>query len=172
MRYTQELLKSDKQARIIATCRTPAKATALQQLSGDYKDRLAIVSLDVTNTSSIKSAVTEVEKLDMAKNGIDVLVSNAGIATDAFASALESTTEGMRKDFDTNVFGVIDVVHAFLPLVRKSKGKKLILVGSLVGNFETDFAKTPMSANYCASKSAAHMWFKKLGTRFQPRCAS
>lgn len=61
------------------------------------------------------------------------------------------------------MFGAIDVALHALPLLKKGKGKKIITVGSLVGNFGHPFAETPLSASYCSTKSAIHMWTLKLG---------
>ena len=78
---------------------------------------IRLVKLDVTCTESIKAAVDEV--LAEYKT-IDVLLNNAGYA---LAGAFEATSDtDVRKQFETNLFGVMNVTRAVLPHFRKQKG--------------------------------------------------
>lgn len=52
--YTKELLKTDPVLRIIATCRDPQRASELNGLVSQYKDRLQVVQLDVADSQSIQ----------------------------------------------------------------------------------------------------------------------
>lgn len=70
---------------MIATARNTAGSAGLQALATKYtKDRLVLIDLDVTNPTSIKNAVVQAEK--HLPDGLDNLISNAGIATDPLAS--------------------------------------------------------------------------------------
>ncbi|BDU00777.1 short-chain dehydrogenase [Nocardia sputorum] len=89
------------------------------------------VQLDVTDDNSVAAAVEAIE----ADGGLDVLVNNAGIApewgvADAVIGAADLTAELMRRTFETNVFGMVRVLHAFLPLLRRSAAPVVVNVSS------------------------------------------
>ncbi|MGI5380026.1 SDR family oxidoreductase [Streptomyces sp. CA-251387] len=92
------------------------------------------VQLDVTDDSSVHAAVKTVE----ADGGLDVLVNNAGIEyrgeNNGVPGAADLTADDMRTLFETNVFGVVRVTHAFLPLLRKSAAPVLVNVSSGLGS--------------------------------------
>ncbi|MDG4790627.1 SDR family NAD(P)-dependent oxidoreductase [Micromonospora sp. WMMD1102] len=64
------------------------------------------LQLDITDPVSIEAAATEVGELD-------ILVNNAGISTDA--TLLGPSTENVRREFETNVWGTLNVTRAFAP---------------------------------------------------------
>lgn len=89
------------------------------------------VALDVTDDASVAAAARAVE----ADGGLDVLVNNAGIQVEMgedqeVAGAAEVTAEMMRRTFETNVFGMVRVLHAFLPLLRRSGAPVVVNVSS------------------------------------------
>ncbi|MDO0909802.1 SDR family NAD(P)-dependent oxidoreductase [Streptomyces sp. DT2A-34] len=92
------------------------------------------VRIDVTDDSSVQAAVQTVE----ADGGLDVLVNNAGIEyrdeNNAVPGAADLTADAMRTLFETNVFGVVRVTHAFLPLLRKSAAPVVVNVSSGLGS--------------------------------------
>ncbi|MDF3148390.1 MULTISPECIES: SDR family NAD(P)-dependent oxidoreductase [unclassified Streptomyces] len=92
------------------------------------------VQLDVTDDSSVQAAVKTVE----ADGGLDVLVNNAGIEYrdehNGVPGAADLTADGMRTLFETNVFGVVRVTHAFLPLLQKSAAPVVVNVSSGLGS--------------------------------------
>ncbi|TVY84110.1 Short-chain dehydrogenase/reductase tropE [Lachnellula suecica] len=90
------------------------------------KGTLSHVQLDVTDSNSIKNAVSTVEK-DFGR--IDVLINNAGIISHATA-----LIDQLRETFETNTFGPAIVTEAFTPLLLKSKSPKLIYVSSNLGS--------------------------------------
>lgn len=98
---------------------------AAEQLGG------RTVQLDVTDDASVAAAVAAIE----ADGGLDVLVNNAGIATEWTATntvigAAEVTADLMRQTFETNVFGTVRVLHAFLPLLQRSTAPVVVNVSS------------------------------------------
>jgi NAD(P)-dependent dehydrogenase (short-subunit alcohol dehydrogenase family) len=116
------------------------------------------VSLDVTDDASVAAAAAWVEQ---RKAGLDVLINNAGIAGDRVAPA-DTTVEHMRRVYDTNVFGVVRVTHAMLPLLRASKAPVIVNVSSGLGSFEHVTNPGRMESKYallayCSSKSAVTM---------------
>ncbi len=100
------------------------------------------VQLDVTDQSSIAIAAARIEK---EFGRLDILVNNAGISK---VGKLEGSVEDMIKKgristaslddirtiYETNVFGVIAVTQAMLPLLRKSKSARIVIVSSGVGS--------------------------------------
>jgi NAD(P)-dependent dehydrogenase (short-subunit alcohol dehydrogenase family) len=89
-----------------------------------------MILLDVTDDESVAAAAKTIE----ANGGLDVLVNNAGIegyAPDgSVIGAAEVTADSMRTLFETNVFGVVRVTHAFLPLLQRSAAPVVVNVSS------------------------------------------
>lgn len=105
--------------------------------------RALALTCDVTDRTSIDAAVAEAVA---AFGRIDVVLANAGFGVSGAAVKLK--TEDYRRQFETNVFGVIDTVYATMPHLRESKGR-LAIVSSVMGR-----VGLPASAPYCASKFA------------------
>ena len=100
--------------------------------------------LDVTDKEMINSAVNSV----VQKFGkIDILINNAGYSTRGAMEEVE--IDKVRKMFDTNVFGIINMIQAVLPEMRKVNYGKIINVGSISGKFTQS-----LNGGYCASKHA------------------
>ncbi|GAA2142043.1 SDR family NAD(P)-dependent oxidoreductase [Actinomadura napierensis] len=121
-----------------------------------------LVVLDVTDDASVEAAAETIE----ADGGLDVLVNNAGIEArlpdNGVPGAAEVTADLMRTSFETNVFGVVRVTHAFLPLLRKSQAPVIVNVSSGLASLATvSDPGTPAYAYpgvaYPASKAAVNM---------------
>jgi NAD(P)-dependent dehydrogenase (short-subunit alcohol dehydrogenase family) len=118
------------------------------------------VALDVTDEPSINAAATWIER-EFGK--LDVLVNNAGIARgDGTGRPTETTLRTLRAVFETNVFGVVAVTNAMLPLLRHAPAARIVNVSSEVGSItsmmDPDSPMWPMaSVPYPASKSALNM---------------
>jgi NAD(P)-dependent dehydrogenase (short-subunit alcohol dehydrogenase family) len=93
----------------------PAESTGTAGTAGPGEVRP--LPLDVTDPGSIRAAATTVE----AEYGrLDMLVNNAGVSLEHGRSPLEADVDTVRRTYETNVFGVIAVTQAFLPLLRRS----------------------------------------------------
>lgn len=100
--------------------------------------------LDVTNKESISAAIDEV--ISSFKK-IDILINNAGYSA---RGALEEITVNITKSmFDVNVFGIINMIQAVVPEMRKKQSGKIVNIGSISGKFVQ-----PINGTYCASKYA------------------
>ncbi|TQS45637.1 SDR family NAD(P)-dependent oxidoreductase [Cryptosporangium phraense] len=117
------------------------------------------VPLDVTDDASIEKAAARVA----AEHAhLDLLVNNAGLIGDHHGSPSTTPRAALRQVFETNVFGVVAVTNAFLPLLRASDGARIVNVSSEVGSITavTDPA-SPLAAlvgiPYPASKTALNM---------------
>ncbi|WP_406353960.1 SDR family NAD(P)-dependent oxidoreductase [Streptomyces sp. NBC_00658] len=120
------------------------------------------VQLDVTDDASVAAAVKAVE----ADGGLDVLINNAGIEergdNNTVIGAADVTADLMRSTFETNVFGVVRVTHAFLPLLRRSAAPVVVNVSSgLASMARVTAPDTPTYAYpgvaYPASKTAVNL---------------
>ncbi|KRG69993.1 SDR family oxidoreductase [Pseudoxanthomonas dokdonensis] len=123
------------------------------------------IQLDVTDTASIQAAAREIEQ----RHGrLDILVNNAGIiADDPSLPVSAQSLDAWRRTFETNLFGVIGVTQAMLPLLRRSAHGRIVNVSSILGSLALhsdpsspiyDF-KIPA---YNVSKSALNAWTVQL----------
>jgi NAD(P)-dependent dehydrogenase (short-subunit alcohol dehydrogenase family) len=128
--------------------------TALRQGGADAR----FVPLDVTSEKSVRQAADWIEK---EYGRLDILVNNAGIARGGPPS--ETDLDAMREVYETNVFGVIMVTNAMLPMLRRAPAPRIVNVSSEVGSITsmTDpaspLAQMPAGLAYPSSKSALNM---------------
>jgi NAD(P)-dependent dehydrogenase (short-subunit alcohol dehydrogenase family) len=120
------------------------------------------VQLDVTDDASVQEAAKYIE----AEYGrLDILVNNAAIPTLSRQRSAPSTTDldDMRAVYEVNVFGVLRVTNAMLPLLRQSPAARIVNVSSEVGSIssQTDpaspLSQLPAVAQYPSSKAALNM---------------
>jgi NAD(P)-dependent dehydrogenase (short-subunit alcohol dehydrogenase family) len=110
------------------------------------------VSCDVTSDESVKAAVSEV----LAKAGrIDLLVNNAGVGL--VAGAEESSLEQAKSLFDVNLFGVVRLTKAVLPIMRRQRSGRIVNISSVMG-----LIPSPFMALYSASKHAVEGYSQSL----------
>ncbi|MEU2584175.1 SDR family oxidoreductase [Streptomyces avermitilis] len=121
------------------------------------------VRLDVTDDASVEAAAKAIQ----ADGGLDVLVNNAGIQEEmgddnVVIGAADVTADVMRQTFETNVFGLVRVTHAFLPLLHSSAAPVVVNVSSGLASLTRattpgDPAYTYPGLAYPASKTAVNM---------------
>lgn len=110
--------------KVVATGRNPE---AVRKALGT-SDYLFITALDVTNEDQVKTAInTAVERFGR----IDVLVNNAGYGQ--LGVFEESTPEQIRAQYATNVFGLMAVTRAVLPIMRKQQSGRILNISSIAG---------------------------------------
>lgn len=141
--------------------RGEAAAAAIRESGGDAH----AITLDVTHPATIQEASEQVAE---QFGHLDILVNNAGMTgyrqvdPDKAYDQVPSTVDldMVRAVFETNVFGVIAVTNAFLPLLRRSPAPRIVNVGShagslaLIGDPDGPFAGLLPSAAYSPSKTA------------------
>ncbi|HEY7049016.1 MAG TPA: SDR family NAD(P)-dependent oxidoreductase [Jatrophihabitantaceae bacterium] len=88
------------------------------------------VPLDVTDNASVDAAFSQIAD---QSGGLDVLINNAGIAGSGVAP-VDVTADDMRRVYETNVFGLVRVTHAALPLLNKSERPVIVNVASGLGS--------------------------------------
>ena len=132
---------------VIATMRSPEREQELPKLAN-----VICPALDVNDAASIEAAIAA----GLARFGqIDALVNNAGYSlTGAFETFSD---EQVRRQFDTNVFGLMAVTRAILPHFRASKGGNVVNVASVGGR--TTF---PLYSVYHATKWAVDGFSESL----------
>lgn len=135
------------------------QAAAELRAAGGPSTAITAVALDVTDPTSVAAAAYKVT----ADHGyVDALINNAGISHQPgadFAGQLPRTADvdHVRYVFETNVFGVITVTSAFLPLLRRSDSPRIVNVSSSAGSLAaiSDFGNTdPIALGYVPSKTA------------------
>jgi NAD(P)-dependent dehydrogenase (short-subunit alcohol dehydrogenase family) len=136
------------QAAIAAGDKVVAAARSLEQLNGTFAgvnpDQLALVQLDVAREEQAAAAIqAAVERFGR----IDVLVNNA--AYGLLGNFEELSQEEIEQQFGVNVFGVMHVLRAALPVLRRQRSGHVINISSIAGRTGFDGA-----AVYCATKYA------------------
>src|SRR4051795_12235437 len=126
--------------------------TNRKAVAGEQRDGVTFLPLDVTDDASVAIAVGDV----LARSGrIDVLVNNAGFGV--AGAAEESSVEQARALFETNVFGLMRVTRAVLPVMRAQGSGRIINVSSIVG-----LIPVPFMALYASSKHALEGYSESL----------
>lgn len=116
------------------------------------------VLLDVTSNAAVDEAVLQIGRLE---GHLDVLINNAGVSG-GLSKPEDISADELCEKFQTNVFGVVRVTKAFLPLLRKSAAPVIVNVSSGLGSFAkvTDPETMEFNINslaYTSSKAAVTM---------------
>jgi NAD(P)-dependent dehydrogenase (short-subunit alcohol dehydrogenase family) len=136
---------------------------AAQELQSD--GQVAFIKLDVTDQSSIETAVNQIAA---ETDSLDALVNNAGISNEVTATfgvtirPSELSEEKLRQVYETNFFGPVKIIQAFLPLLRNAPAGRIVNVSSNLGSFalSTDLNSPVRAINtlgYRSSKAALNM---------------
>ncbi len=129
--------------RVFGTSRKPMPDTA---------DGITMLICDVINDASVQSVVDEV----LSRAGrIDLLVNNAGIGL--LGGAEESTTSQAKAVFDVNVFGIIRMTNAVLPVMRRQRRGRIVNLSSILG-----LIPAPYNALYASTKHAIEGYSESL----------
>jgi NAD(P)-dependent dehydrogenase (short-subunit alcohol dehydrogenase family) len=147
---------------VLAGARDPDRGREAEQLLVKGGIDARFVQLEVTDAGSVQAAAAWVG----AEYGrLDVLVNNAGTATVARRGYPPSQTslEDMRAVYEINVFGVVTVTNAMLPLLRQAPAGRIVNVSSEVGSITSQsdpaspLSQIPASVQYPSSKAALNM---------------
>lgn len=149
--FVQQLLQAGD--KVVATARN---LEAIQDFKELAPDRVHLAALDVTNKAQIQSAVQEA--IDVFGK-IDIVVNNAGYGL--FGMLEEYTDEQIQKQFDVNVFGVLDVIRATLPVFKRQGSGHYVNVSSFFGTWSM-----PPYSLYAASKFAVEGFSEAFAQEF------
>jgi NAD(P)-dependent dehydrogenase (short-subunit alcohol dehydrogenase family) len=145
---------ADDDWKVVATMRHP------EERETDLKgmENVDLVHLDVTDPVSIQEAV----RFTLEKHGrIDVLVNNAGYPVVGVFEAM--TEEQVRKQFETNILGMMNVIREVLPVMRKQKEGIIVNVSSMGGK-----ATFPLYSVYNSTKWAVEGFSEGLMYELRP----
>lgn len=143
-------------SRVFAAARQPA---ALEALRADASDRLEPVTLDVTSGDDIAAVAARVSEV-VGDAGLAGLANNAGIAVNAPLEFI--SMDDLRRQLEVNVVGQVAVTQAFLPLLRKGRGR-VVFTSSTSG-----FLSPPLMGPYCMSKFALEAMADALRVELRP----
>lgn len=142
---------------VLLGARDPARrAKAVAELAADGLT-VHPVALDVTDPATVRAAAAYV---DERFGRLDVLVNNAATAKGLHHLPSTADVDVVRRTFDTNVFGVLRVTNAMLPLLRRSASGRVINLSSEAGSVSLmadtagDLYRLPAQADYPTSKAA------------------
>ena len=140
--YATALDLDRRGVRVFATVRREADGRAL---AAEASPQLRVLYLDVTDAEAIRRAAAEVDAA-VGEAGLDGLVNNAGVVE---TGPIEFVSlDALRRQLEVNVTGQVAVTQAFLPLLRRARGR-IVNVGSVGG-----LNVLPFAGAYCASKFA------------------
>ena len=138
------ILLAERGYRVAAAGRSAAKRVALDALAKSKNLPLRTVEMDVCSDDSVAAAVKGV----LADHGaIDVLINNAGIGY--LAVVEEISMEDFKRQFETNLYGVLRVTQAVLPQMRARRNGRILMISSVAG-----LLTPPTYGAYSSSKHA------------------
>ena len=137
---------------------TARDVTSVEDITADYPETALALPLDVTDRAQISSAV---QQANGRFGGVDVLVNNAGYG---YRAAVEEADDGdIRRLFDTNVFGAVDMIKAVLPDMRAKRSGTILNISSIGARI-----KPAGSGYYSATKAALEGLSESLHKELQP----
>lgn len=141
---------------VFAGVRRESDGTVLKEKASE---RLTPLIIDVTDDSSIAAAAAAVSEA-VGESGLSGLVNNAGIGV---GGPLEFVAlADLRRQLEVNFIGQVAVTQAFLPLLRKARGR-IVFIGSIGGRFSG-----PFISPYTASKFALEAITDSLRVELRP----
>lgn len=142
--YTTCLLLARNNFKTYGSVRDLSKAKKIQEVIDKEKLPLKIIPLDVNDPEAISKAIRDI-LYDSGK--IDVLINNAGYGM--FGPIEDITIEDVKLQFETNFFGIIRLIKAIVPIMRKQGYGTIVNISSMVGRFGV-----PLNSAYVSSKFA------------------
>jgi NAD(P)-dependent dehydrogenase (short-subunit alcohol dehydrogenase family) len=130
--------------RVFGGGRNPGKLASLQSEASQRQLALTVLEMDVTSDDSVSRAI---EAIQHAAGTIDILVNNAGIGF--IAPMEEISLADLRRQYETNVFGVVRVTQHVLPGMRAQGRGRIVNMSSVAGK-----VSTPLFGPYSSSKFA------------------
>lgn len=138
------ILLAERGYRVFGTGRSTEKRAALDTLARERKLPLETLDMNVCDNESVRRGIEAVRN---RAGDIDVLINNAGFAF--YLAFEELSLDDWRKQFETNVFGVVRVTQAVLPRMRERRQGRIVMMSSVSG-----LVTGPMQSAYSASKHA------------------
>ena len=141
-----------------ATMRNPEKDAPIKNALKKENLPIKVIQLDVIDDESLKNAIDHVTS---EAGRIDVLVNNAGYG---LVGALEELTmEEIKAQYETNLFGLVRVIQAVLPTMRKQRSGRILNLSSGAGLFGY-----PGGSVYVSSKFAVEGLSESMAYELEP----
>ena len=140
---------------VMACCRNPHKADALQRLKLKHAGMLSIHELDVADFARIELLAKQ-----LSGNAIDVLINNAGVYQFGGESLGSIDYEAWQDSFRINTMAPLKMAEAFVQQIAKSEQKKIINITSKMGSIDDD--RSGHHYLYRSSKAALNMVTRNL----------
>ncbi|HWN06796.1 MAG TPA: SDR family oxidoreductase [Steroidobacteraceae bacterium] len=145
-----------------AACRSPKSAKELKALQDQHADRITILSLDVTDAASVRSAA---EKL--RGEPIDLLLNNAGVGSPPAQKIGRLDYAAWSQVLDANVLGPARMIEAFVENVAKGRDKRIVTLTSRMGSIADN--SSGGSYAYRSSKAGVNAVMKSFSIDLAPR---
>lgn len=142
-----------KRYRVFGTAMSSEEIADLKQASGGA---VTLSECDITDEAAVKAWASEVATQN--EGGLDLLISNAGILTPGPLEVLPLSA--IRREFEVNVFGALAVVNAFLPALRKARGR-IVQVSTMTATLPFPF-NGPSGASKAAFDALATVYRAEL----------
>lgn len=146
---------------VIACCRIPQKADALQQLKQKYVDRLSIHALDVADFVQVEQLARQLKG-----SSIDVLINNAGVYQYGKESFGSIDYEAWMEAFRVNSMAPLKMAEAFVKNLALGQQKKIINITSKMGSIDDNTSGHHYL--YRSSKTALNMVTRSLAIDLAP----
>ncbi len=150
------LLLAEQGFRVFAGVRKVKDGESLQS---ETAGQVVPIQIDITDPAAVRAAAQDVSER-VGEGGLQGLVNNAGIGTPAPVEYMDAGT--LRRQFEVNVFGQIAVTQAFLPLIRRARGR-IVNVGSVGSHLAI-----PFGGALCGSKGAFTLLSDALRLELRP----
>lgn len=118
-------------ATVLLGARSAEAGTAAADALQDEGLAVDFLAIDVTDTASIAAAAEAIER---RFGRLDILVNNAAISIDKGSTPSTADIDAMRQTYETNVFGVVAVIQAMLPLLGKSDAGRIVNMSTGLGS--------------------------------------
>jgi short-subunit dehydrogenase len=139
-------------AKLVISARREEELNRVKRDLGLADERCMVLPFDVVQYDQAEAKVAEIMQYF---GRIDVLMNNAGVSSRGFT--VDNTMEAYKKIFELNVFSVIAITKAVLPMMIAQKSGHITVTSSVAGK-----VGTPMRSSYAATKHAMHGFFDSL----------
>jgi len=152
---------ADKGYRVFGTARKPEE---IEEVHRAAHGLVQLAVCDITDEEAVRGWAKDTSDA-LGEAGLDVLVNNAGILTPGPLEVL--SIAAIRREFEVNVFGSLATINAFLPALRRARGR-IVQIGSMTGRLPLPF-NGPSSASKAALEAFADVYrgeLKPFGVAF------
>ena len=146
--------------RVLATCRSPEKATQLNAAAAASGGRLTVHRMEVGDSASVRSCATAIGNMP-----IDILINNAGVWGGLDTQTFQNMDyDNWAHELNIMAMGPFRVIQAFMPNVLAGAGRKIITISSQTGAHAYDHL---IGYSYASAKAAVNRLMTGLATEYK-----